>query len=91
MKNIISFSSTPLWIIPIISFLFFIIGLYIGVDSLFVKLQGNELPGYTTIVIFLLLIESSILFCLSVMSTYLALIYNEIKRRPRYIIEKKLT
>ena len=46
--------------------------------------------GYTTTLIVLLLIGSAIMLSLGIIGYYIAKIYEEVKRRPRYIISQIL-
>jgi dolichol-phosphate mannosyltransferase len=44
--------------------------------------------GYTTTLMVVLLIGSTIMMSLGVIGYYIAKIYEEVKRRPRYIVSK---
>ena len=58
--------------------------------SLFQYMEGAVIPGWTSLIIVVLLLGSVQLFCLSVMGEYIAKIFTEVRRRPRYIVEKTL-
>ena len=45
---------------------------------------GRAVEGYTTTLIVLLLIGSAIMLSLGIIGYYIAKIYEEVKRRPRY-------
>ena len=51
---------------------------------------GRAVEGYTTTLIVLLLIGSAIMLSLGIIGYYIAKIYEEVKRRPRYIISQIL-
>jgi len=51
---------------------------------------GGTVPGWTSLIIALLLLGSVQLFCLAVMGEYMARMFTEMKHRPRYLIEKIL-
>ncbi len=52
------------------------------------KLAGVDFPiGNPTIVILVLLLGGMNLICLGIMGQYVGRIYEEVKRRPRYIVE----
>ena len=53
-------------------------------------MEGAVIPGWTSLIIVVLLLGSVQLFCLSVMGEYIAKIFTEVRRRPRYIVEKTL-
>jgi dolichol-phosphate mannosyltransferase len=46
--------------------------------------------GFTTLILLILFIGGIQLLCLSVIGSYLAQIYDEVKRRPPYIVESIL-
>jgi dolichol-phosphate mannosyltransferase len=43
--------------------------------------------GFTTLIILILFLGGAQLLCLSIIGSYLAHIYDEVKRRPPYIVE----
>ena len=52
---------------------------------------SNEIPaGYTSIVVMQNIFGSIIIFFLGVLGIYVGKIYEEIKFRPRYIVEKEI-
>mgnify|MGYP000624051944 CR=1 FL=1 len=66
----------------------FLFSLALAVYSLAQYFTGHAVEGYTTIVIVLLLIGSAIMLSLGIIGYYIAKIYEEVKRRPRYIISR---
>jgi dolichol-phosphate mannosyltransferase len=51
----------------------------------------NSVPsGFTTLIILILFLGGVQLICLSIIGSYLAHIYDEVKRRPPYIVESIL-
>jgi dolichol-phosphate mannosyltransferase len=58
----------------------------LGVWSLWQKLSGQALEGFTTVILLELLIGSILMICLGIIGYYVARIYEEIKDRPRYIV-----
>lgn len=81
-----SFSSLPLQIITITGGLFFIASFLFGLWTLYMKFSGQALDGFTTVILLQLIIGSTVMFGLGVIGIYLARIYNETKRRPRYLV-----
>ena len=43
---------------------------------------------FTTVILLLLLIGSILMICLGIIGYYIAKIYEEVKRRPRYIVSR---
>ena len=49
---------------------------------------GSAVEGYTTLLMVLLLVGSAMMISLGIIGYYISKIYEEVKRRPRYIISK---
>jgi dolichol-phosphate mannosyltransferase len=90
ITNIGSFSSAPLHLITVLGFVTLIISIVFSIVALIQKLAGTALGGFTTVIILLLFIGSIIMISLGIIGYYIARIYEEIKGRPRYIIEEYL-
>ena len=88
ITNIGSFSSAPLHLITILGFITLAISIVFSVVALIQKLAGTALGGFTTVIILLLFIGSIMMISLGIIGYYIARIYEEIKGRPRYIIEE---
>ena len=66
----------------------FICSLILLVYSLVRYFTGHAVEGYTTLLIVLLFIGSAVMMSLGIIGYYIARIYEEVKRRPRYIVSK---
>ncbi len=88
ITNIGSFSSMPLHLVTVMGIVTLIISIVFTVVALVQKLTGVALGGFTTVIILLLFIGSLIMISLGIIGYYIARIYDEIKGRPRYIIEE---
>lgn len=86
--NIVSFTTVPLQFVSISGGVCFICSLILLVYSLVQYFSGHAVEGYTTTLIVLLLIGSAIMVSLGIIGYYLARIYEEVKRRPRYIVSE---
>ena len=49
---------------------------------------GNVVPGWTSLLVSLWFIGGAILTAIGVIGEYIGKIYREVKRRPRYFVEK---
>ena len=87
MDGITSFSTKPLQIIGLLGTLVVLFGIVMGVIGLVDWINGKNVPGYTTLLIIMLVATGSILLSLGVIGEYIAKIYMETKHRPRYIID----
>lgn len=91
-KAIFSFSYAPLdfitWLaLTTVGFSFLWIVFQVVARLLFPELAPR---GYTLLIVFILFLGGIQLLCLSIIGSYLAHIYDEVKRRPPYIIESIL-
>lgn len=80
------FSSRPLHIVTFLGGLFFIAAILLGMQTLFMKLSGNAVSGFATVILLQLIIGSLLMISLGIIGIYLARIYEEVKGRPRYVI-----
>ncbi len=86
--NIVAFTTMPLQIVTVIGSGCFLGSLILIIYSLVQYFRGFAVAGYTTTLIVLLLIGSAIMVSLGIIGYYIAKIYEEVKRRPRYIVSK---
>ena len=88
ITNITSFSSAPLHMVTVMGIVTLVVAVVFGLISLIQKIMGVAQPGFTTVILLLLLIGSFLMISLGIIGYYLARIYDEIKGRPRYIISR---
>lgn len=88
--NIVAFTTAPLQFVTVVGGACFGCSLILIIYSLVQFLAGRAVEGYTTTLIVLLLIGSAIMLSLGIIGYYIAKIYEEVKRRPRYIISQIL-
>ena len=88
VTNIASYSSAPLHMVTVMGVLTLVVAVVFGIISLVQKLMGVAQPGFTTVILLLLIIGSFLMISLGIIGYYLARIYDEIKGRPRYIISR---
>ncbi len=88
LNAITSFSSSLLYITAFLGGLFFISALILGIQTIYNKVVGISASGFTTVILLQLIIGSLIMFCLAIIGIYVGKIYEEVKRRPQYIISE---
>lgn len=89
-NGITSFSTAPLRAITLLGIIASALSMLMIVWVLSVRLLGDSaIPGWASILTPLLFIGSVQLLSLGVIGEYLAKLYNEVKRRPRYHISEK--
>ena len=86
--GITSFSIKPIRIITCFGVLIFFISLIALIVFICLKYTGFTIGGWTSIVASIWMIGGIQLLCLGVIGEYIGKIYNETKKRPRYIISK---
>lgn len=90
LHSVVSFSSLPLTIIPMLSLLMLATALVLGTEALISKLNGNAISGFATLEITLLLVGSFVMIGLGILGQYLSQIYGEVKRRPIYLVAQAI-
>lgn len=86
--NIVAFTTVPLQFVTVGGSVCFVLSMLLVIYSLVQYFTGHAVEGYTTTIIVLLLIGSAIMLSLGIIGYYIAKIYEEVKRRPRYIISR---
>ena len=89
IDGITSFSVKPLRLITTFGILFMLVAIAIIGYALYAYLTGHTIQGWTSLLISLWFIGGAILTAIGVIGEYVGKIYKEVKRRPRYFIEKQ--
>ncbi len=89
LKAIASFSTVPLRLVSMTGLLFLGFSFLLAVNTLIQYSTGVAVTGFTTVILLILIVSSLILLSLGIIGEYIARIYEEVKQRPRYLIEKK--
>jgi dolichol-phosphate mannosyltransferase len=91
INGLISFSSKPLQFMSIFGFSLAALSFAIGIFVLFSKIFfNNYIQGFASIAILVTFLAGIQLLCLGLMGEYISRIYDEVKRRPLYIVDKKI-
>lgn len=88
IDGITSFSVKPLRLITLFGMLFILVAILAIGYALYAFAIGHTIPGWTSLLISLWFIGGAILTAIGVIGEYIGKIYKEVKRRPRYFIEK---
>ena len=88
ITSLSSFSTAPLQLVTFMGGLVFLCSVILGIQSLWNKISGRAVEGFTTVILLQLVIGSILMICLGIIGYYIAKIYEELKDRPRYIIEQ---
>ena len=91
LDGITSFTIAPLkistYIGTITALSAFGYGIYMMIDTL---LHGNEVPGYPSLIVIILILGGVQLVAIGILGEYLGRIFNETKQRPLYFINEYL-
>jgi glycosyltransferase involved in cell wall biosynthesis len=87
MNAIIGFSERPLRLALAVGFVVSLASLLYGLASVVVKITGGHaVPGWASIMVLVGIVGGTQLLVLGVIGEYIARIYDEVKRRPLYLI-----
>ena len=90
IDGITSFSIKPLRLITSFGLLFILIAIGMIGYALYSYFTGHTIQGWTSLLISWWFIGGVILTAIGVIGEYIGKIYKEVKRRPRYFIEKEI-
>jgi dolichol-phosphate mannosyltransferase len=88
LDGIFSFSVIPLRLIALLGLSTTLFGIAFGIFALVSHVTGRvEFAGWTSVVVLILIFGGVQLLSLGIVSEYVGRTYEEVKRRPRYVIE----
>ncbi len=90
LDGITSFSVKPLRLITIFGLSFMVIASLMICYALYAFISHHAIQGWTSLLISVWFIGGAILTAIGVIGEYIGKIYKEVKRRPRYFIEKEI-
>ena len=90
MDGITSFSVKPIRMILLLGAVVFFVSVVMLLYFLIRKLAGHTVDGWTSLACSIWALGGIQLLSLGVIGEYVGKIYNETKRRPRYIVEEVL-
>ncbi|MFH1152193.1 MAG: glycosyltransferase family 2 protein [Pseudomonadota bacterium] len=88
-EGITSFSTIPLRFVSVLGMSIFLLTVMGAAYSVYQKLFGHVVPGWTSTVLPIFFIGGIQLLCVGVLGEYIGKIYQEVKGRPRYIVEEQ--
>lgn len=91
IDGITSFSVKPLRLITTVGMVIFVLSLFMLLYALISWVSGHTVSGWTSTLASIWMIGGIQLLSLGVIGEYVGKIYNETKRRPRFIIDRYLS
>jgi polyisoprenyl-phosphate glycosyltransferase len=89
LDAVASFSHTPLQLATVIGFAFALLAFVCIPVAIGFRVFGQFVPGITTTVIAVLLLGGIQLMAIGVIGEYVGRIYDEVKRRPLYLVRER--
>ena len=89
VNSITAYTAAPLFIVFWLGLLMGIGAIVMTAQTLYMYFAHRADPGFSTVILLQLFIGSAIMICLSIIGLYIAKIYDEVKARPRYLIQSK--
>jgi polyisoprenyl-phosphate glycosyltransferase len=90
LTGLSAFSWLPLQFVTLAGLFFFVFSVLFGIYTLVLQLAGRSVSGFATVILLLLIIGSLLMLSLGIIGEYLARIYEEVKRRPRYLVASSI-
>ncbi len=90
LRGVTVCSPAPLRLAALLSLATFVFAILQSIPALVAYFSGNTVPGWTSLTLIILYLGAVQLFCIAVLGEYLAKIFTEVKRRPRYRVEMEL-
>ncbi len=90
-NGIFGFSSKPIFFMSLVGFLFAIISFFIGLYYILIKLFDPTItPGLSSTILIITFFSGLQLIGLGILGEYIGRIHDEVKKRPKFIIDKKI-
>jgi len=89
-NGITSFSTAPLRFIFFIGITMFLLSMFFGAWVTIATLSGHTIKGWSSTLLVNLIFSGINMICLGIIGEYIGKIYQEVKKRPRYIIDEVL-
>ncbi len=89
LRNLLAFSAFPLRLVALAGVLTLVLSGLLAVWTLYRWARGDALTGFTTVILLQLFIGGLLLSGVGVIAVYLGAIYEEIKSRPTYVVNRR--
>jgi len=87
-NGITSFSTAPLRLIFFVGITMFLLSLFFGAWVTIATLSGHTIKGWSSTLLVNLIFSGINMICLGIIGEYVGKIYQEVKKRPRFIIDE---
>ncbi len=91
LDGLVSLSSFPLRLASLLGMLVALVGVFYVLVAVVAKVFGAEVPdGWTSIIAVILVLGGAQLTVIGILGEYVARIYDEVKRRPHYVVAERI-
>jgi glycosyltransferase involved in cell wall biosynthesis len=90
VNGVTSFTSVPLHLVTFAGLTFAAFSVVLGVQTLARWLRGGSVAGFPTVILLLLIMGTFVLLGLGIIGEYLARIHEEVRGRPRYLVQERV-
>ena len=88
LQSLMAFTSFPLKIVALVGFVTVLAGAIMAVQTFWMYFSGRAVDGFTTVIVLMVIFSGAILTSLGVIAMYIAMMYEEQKARPPYVVRK---
>jgi dolichol-phosphate mannosyltransferase len=88
VRSLLAFTSLPLRIVAWTGLAMVVLGGMLAIQTLYNYFTGRAVSGFTTVILVELILGGLILASLGVVAFYIALIYDEQKARPLFVVRR---
>lgn len=89
LDSIVSFSTLPMHLMTCLGIGFAALAAALGARTFWIWLAGDAVPGFTTVILLLIIVGALLMIGLGIIGAYIAKIYEEVKRRPGFIVHQQ--
>jgi hypothetical protein len=89
VNGLTSFTSAPLHLVTLGGLAFAGFSVVLGTQTLIRWMRGGSVAGFPTVILVLLVMGTFILLGLGIIGEYLARIHEEVRGRPRYLVQDR--
>jgi glycosyltransferase involved in cell wall biosynthesis len=89
VNGLTSFTAAPLHFVTLAGLGFAAFSMVLGIQTLVRWMRGDSVAGFPTVILLLLILGTFVLLGLGVIGEYLARIHEEVRGRPRYLIQDR--
>ena len=89
VNGLTSFTAAPLHFVTLAGLGFAAFAVVLGVQTVVRWMRGDSVAGFPTVILLLLILGTFVLLGLGVIGEYLARIHDEVRGRPRYLVQDR--